>query len=698
MLPNPMRRVAMLIGALSLLALAGPVASAGALEIATSQITSPAGPTYALNDEGESSPPPAFTVEGTTNVTERLALRCYYGPGAPKPFSALGEVEPEGKTFKLTVEPKLLPSGPCVLRAVPSTDKAERAPGVPAEEAADPFHGPRIVGSRFTLHQTGGIDQDYGLVLSTFVGHFNIDSVGDCGLEYSYLYTPETLALSNGLFDCNAVLYQENDIALPPGSSTRSELQIDGANAYSPAAASAVEGILKVKGVLPGAPQVLVARSFNPLTGLATVTETDPIVRCSPSTAFPPTTSSCTSFVSTGVDLEREWTTSSADQVAAMTDTWHSTDGAAHSLNALYDQETENANEVGGAYQFPGTNVFAATTAGQTVTLPAGLGRIYYKEDAATPGEGDGVHPQGAIVYDTPPSGPISVYRGTAAEEGYNGFQMPYQATIPAGGTYTLRMAFIQAFKLSEVESLASGVLAGYPPSSPPTLSISSPANGTTVSTPNVTVSGTVSDTRAITSFTVDGHVVSVGAGGVWSTSVPLVEGANAIKALAIDQAGFSTERSVSVTYTPPPPPVAHASQVGSAKGTGGEVTFTISCTGVAGTSCEVESTLTTIEATHNGKPIAVSARHRGGNRSTKVTVGSSKVTIPAGQRITVAIALNAAGASLLARFGRLPVHLDVLLLSAGHRSTIIAQNLTIRPLRRPRQKAHHRRHHHHRR
>jgi hypothetical protein len=694
-LPNPMRRVAMFIGALSLLALAGPVASAEALEISTSQITSPAGPTYALNDESESSPPPAFTVEGTTNVTEKLALRCYYAPGAFEAFSVLGEVEPEGKTFKLTVEPKSLPDGPCVLRAVPSTDKATRAPGGPAEEAADPFHGPRIVGSRFTLYQTNGIDHDYGLESSTLVGHFSIDSVGDCGLEYSYLYAPETLVSNNGLFDCNAALYQENDIALPPGSSTRSELQIDGANAYSPAAASAVESALKVKGVLPGAPQVLVARSFNPLTGLAAVTETDPIVKCSPSTAFPPTTSSCTSFVSTGVDLEREWTTSSADQVAAMTDTWHSTDGAAHSLNALYDQETENANEGGGAYQFPGTNVFAATTAGQTVTLPAGLGRIYYKEDAATPGEGDGVHPQGAIVYDTPPSGPISVYRGTAAKEGYNGFQMPYQATIPAGGTYTLHMAFIQAYKLAEVESLASGVLAGYPPSSPPTLSISSPANGTTVSTPNVTVSGTVSDTRVITSLTVDGHAVSVGAGGAWSTSVPLVEGANTIKALATDQAGFATEKSVSVTYTPPPP-VAHASQVGSAKGTDGEVSFTIACTGAAGTSCEIESTLTTVEATHNGRPVAVSARHHGGNRSTKVTVGSSKVAIPAGQRVTIAIALNTTGASLLARFGRLPVHLDVVLLSAGHRATIIAQNLTVKPHRRPRQKTHH--HHHHRR
>ena len=266
--------------------------------------------------------------------------------------------------------------------------------------------------------------------------------------------------------------------------------------------------------------------------------------------AFPPTAASCKSFVSTGVELEREWKTGDANQVASMTDNWRSTDGAAHTLNALYDQDDANGGE-GGAYEFPGTNVFAPTKKGQTVALPPGLGRIYYKEDAETPASGDGEHPHGAIVYDTPPSGPISVYLGTNSKEGENAFEMPYQGTIPAGGAYTLRMAFVQAYKLSEVEALSAEVLAGYPPSEPPALSITSPANGTTVSSPSVTVSGTVTDKRVITSFTVDGKAVSVGTNGAWSTSVTLNKGANTITALATDQAGFSTEKSASVTYTP---------------------------------------------------------------------------------------------------------------------------------------------------
>ena len=330
-----------------------------------------------------------------------------------------------------------------------------------------------------------------------------------------------------------------------------------------------------------------VTKTFEPSTGLVTVNEIDPIVKCSPQTVYPPTSTSCTSFVSTGVQLERTWQTSNADQVASMTDTWKSTDGAAHSLNALYDQETVNGGKEGGAYQFPGTNVFSATTAGETMPLPPGLGRIYYKEDSETPGKGDGEHPQGAIVYDTPPSGPVSVYRETEAAEISTASRCPTRhhsrgrLLHPAHGV----RPGLQALRS---RSAFVGSPCRLPPSAPPALSITSPTNGATVSSPSVTVSGTATDKRVITSFTVNGKAVSVGTNGAWSTSVALNKGANTIKALATDQAGFSTEKSVSVTYTPtpPPPPAAGASQVGAAKGKNGEVTFTIACKGEAGTSC----------------------------------------------------------------------------------------------------------------
>jgi hypothetical protein len=698
-LPHPLRRAAMLVGALSLLALGVP-GSASAL-VESSEITAPGNDTYAFYDATESPQPSPIKVEGTTNISGKLSLRCYYHvpvPSSEEPgyVTLASEVTPSAGEFSVEVPLSMLISGPCVLRAVPHENSEPHQPGTATEEAADPYRGPRIIGSRFGLFE----ETDYQIEASSLSASMDIDSAGDCGLEYSTMYAPETL-VEGHLFDCDPALYEANSVP-PSGKATRSELQIDGANAYTPASAHYVNndinkelvGKKELTVTIPGAPRITVTKQFFPASHLATVKEIDPIVKCAPSTAFPPTAASCKEFVSTGVQLEREWRTSDDNQVAAMTDNWSSTNGAAHTLNALYDQETVNEGTKGGAYQFAGTNVFEPTTAGETVTLPAGVGKIYYKSDAETPAEGDGLHPQGAIVYDTPPTEPISVYKPTTAkggEEGYNGFVMPYQATIPASGAYTLHMTFIQAYKLSEVEALTAQALEGYPPSAPPELSIASPANGTTVTTPNVTVSGTVTDKRPITSFTVDGKAAGVGAKGEWSISVPLNKGANTITARATDQAGFTTEKTVSVNYAPTPPK-PRAAQVGNAKGGNGEVTFTLSCRGEAGTSCEVESTLTTIKKIRHGRVVAVAARrHHPRIHTEKVTVGSSKLTIPAGQKVTISIGLNATGKSLLSQFGKLPVHLSVVQISGNHRTTVIAENLTVTPHR-----THHKRHHHH--
>ncbi len=674
MLSNPLRGV-LLAGVLSLLALIGGPAVSASATVTASNITSPADPAYVLYDTSTQSPTSVIlTVKGTTTGEGKVDLRCYYGKAVGSYHTLAEGVEPVANAFSVEVKAESLRIGPCVLRAVPSGDKEAHEPG-----SASPFQGPRLIGSEFGYFTAASSNYGYELEVDTLSSSLSIESAGDCGLDYSNLFAPASLAESDHLFDCAGALYQYD-----PATEKRSETQIDGVNAYGPANAHYIQNALKV--TIPGAPQVTVTKTFE--GGLATIHETDPLVRCAPETIVPPTTKSCTEFVPLGVQLERTWQTSNAGQVAKMTDRWVSTDGRAHELGALYDQETVNAEKEGGAYEFPGTGKFAATTKGQEIALPAGPGAIYYKEDAATPGSGDGQHPQGAIVYDRSPSGAAPVYRGTAAGESYNGFEMPYTGKIPAGGAYTLQMAFLQAYALSEVQSLTESVKAGFAPA----LGISTPTGGATVSTPSVTLAGTTTDALGTPSLTVNGQAVSVSASGPWSTSVSLKAGANTIAVVAKNELGLTTEKSITVTYAPPPPPVAHASQVGSAKRSNGKVTFTIACTGAAGTSCEIESTLTTIEKTRHGRLVAVSARHhRTKNRSARVVVGSSKLTIPAGQRVTIAIALNATGKSLLARFGRLPVHLSVVLVRGAHRSTVIAQNLTLKPRhRRPG------RHHHH--
>ena len=76
--------------------------------------------------------------------------------------------------------------------------------------------------------------------------------------------------------------------------------------------------------------------------------------------------------------------------------------------------------------------------------------------------------------------------------------------------------------------------------------------------------------------------------------------------------------------------------------------------------------------------------------RSKTVTVASLTLVIPAGQTVKVTLKPNATGRSLLARFHRLPVHLTAILEGQSGRTTVIAQNLTIKPKPKP----HHRRRH----
>ena len=335
---------------------------------------------------------------------------------------------------------------------------------------------------------------------------------------------------------------------------------------------------------------------------------------------------------------------------------------------------------LGSAYEFPGTGKFVPTTAGQTVSLPAGApNAIYYKTDAKTPEAGDNEDPQGAIVYESAPSEALQFYLGST-EEDYSGFEMPYQATIPAGGTTSLRMAFVQAFTLLEVHKLVNQVLASYaPPVTPLTLTITSPANGLTVTSPSLAVTGTATGQS---SLTVDGQAVSVPATGAWSTTVTLSPGLNVIGAVARNAEGISTTQSVKVTYNPPPPPPTLAKLVGNASAGKGTVSFTVSCEGPAGTSCELESILTTVEKTKSGKPIAVSAKkhHAKAKIKTKtLTVGSSKIAISVGQTIKITLNLNATGKSLLAKFGKLPIHLEATLTTNGAKSTVANEDLTIK-------------------
>lgn len=91
----------------------------------------------------------------------------------------------------------------------------------------------------------------------------------------------------------------------------------------------------------------------------------------------------------------------------------------------------------------------------------------------------------------------------------------------------------------------------------PPVISISSPATGTTVTSTRLQLTGTVSDNLSgVALVTCDG-MAAVISSGTFSCNLSLRAGNNAIQVQATDQAGNVASSQITVTFnaTPPPPP-----------------------------------------------------------------------------------------------------------------------------------------------
>jgi hypothetical protein len=639
-------------------------ASAAAI-VPVSEITAPSGAPVYLYGEGGAT----LAVAGKTNMSN-VEIRCYttaseYLTLEPKEEEPVVPVTAEA--FAVTVPQSELPSAPCQLRAVPAKSKMSLPPGVETQ-----FKGPLVVASKLEQLGAGAF---YG-VSNTLAGSFIFRDAGEYGLE-SFLYS------AAGHADAQ-LFFGEADLSpLIPEDNRPGALQVDSATGYLPAAAEELEREFARKAhkavVLSGKLTVSIARAFNEATHQLIVREEDPIVRCSPVATFPATRESCTGFVPTGVTLIRTLESSDEDHVAALSDTWRSSDGAAHAVGARYYMEQAQLSEEG-AFEFPTQAAFATVSAGESRTLPAGPGEIFYKERASISEAGNGEVPQGAMLYDAAPNAPLLITIGSGEGKPWNAFELPYQRTVPAGGaTSTLRMTFVQSFSLTEARALAASALVGYYP----WVAIAAPANGASLTSavPAVTVSGSAGDALGLPSVTVNGKAVAVSAGGTWSTSVPLIPGANTITATATNQSGLLRSSSVGVAYTPAKPPPASAAVRGGVSGANGEVAFTIACHGAAGTSCTIRATLTTLERLAHGHVTALAAARHG----KRVSVGAATATIPAGATRKVTVKLNVRGRKLLRRFGKLPVHLLAKLLGTGPPATLVAKNLTVHPAPRPR-------------
>jgi hypothetical protein len=279
-----------LLAAGALGALAGPASAA----VTGTRITSPVDPAFiAYPATGASS----LVVSGDSNgKTDKVDIRC----DGTVALLLKANVTPNaagqfGTTISAATMGKLAGQS-CVLRAVPAN----------AVSTSAHFAGVRLLVSDLTLGTTKtGTLINYRVRAAQLSGRGVYGSVGTCGIEGSATFS-SGYTTSADVFNCAARL--ANNIG------ARSAIQVDGANAFTPAGAAT---LFSTSSSLPGLAPLTVSVTSDPATGNMTIRESEVIVKCSPdATTWPVNPATCTSFVPAGVRLDRTVTQSGNGRLA----------------------------------------------------------------------------------------------------------------------------------------------------------------------------------------------------------------------------------------------------------------------------------------------------------------------------------------------------------------------------------------------
>jgi hypothetical protein len=557
----PRLRIAATLSALIALAVAPAAAHAA---VTGSQITSwtsnqPATSNnpYLISFDNPPVGPTTLTVKGTAAGTGSVDIVCYSG-STPTVTRIAASVAVQGNgTFNSGAVPlKPIAGSVCRLRAVPAGSDG-------AGNDVSNFAGPTLAVSEAALPVAtiGGALLNHGTPYNVYVN--DVTFTGTAAWA-SPGVTPSTSAVGCGgpfaapidsvgnvgdyAIDCTGSLLS-NDLGAFGG---RSEVQVDGRNAYDPASAQALfaaAGGHAASQNLSGFPTDLTGNvTWDPTTGLLTSTSDESWVICNGPNMQVQSFATCPNFVNSGVKLQRTTTTSDGGRVVTLTDTWSSTDGQAHSLDLLYDDfvgvlalDSGNAG-----YEFPGQSSFSQSSPGTDVPGPSNVpGSILVRTNVTKP-DGDPSEAAGAITFGKAPS----EFRFPSNNE----FEEHNLVLVPAGGSASLSYIYSVGYSVADVSALA---LAAQDRFEPPSVVIGSPASGTAVSSPTVTVSGTADAGSGINSIVVGGQTVPVASNGGWTAQVPLSPGTNTITALATDGAGATAQAQVAVVYNAPAPPPA---------------------------------------------------------------------------------------------------------------------------------------------
>lgn len=540
-------RIAVMASVVAALAIAPGIASA---TVTQSEITSPADGAYLQSSDNLPNPTTLF-VSGTAtgaSIGDLVDIVCYYG-ASPSHYELLtttttpllvGHAGAFSTPTGAQAPPLSRIAGhACRLRAIPAGEESKSDTGS--------FAGPHIAVSEAGLPSAeitdgpnSGHNYNFYVNGTTFTGTAGWGAAGACGPFAAPL--DQSFGIGNFAINCAGSLLGDN---LPVGAS-RSEVQVDGQNAYDAASAQSLfprtNGLENGSEDLPGFPSLGASAKWSPANGLVSSQSTESWVVCQGGVAYPPTILTCPSFAGAGVTLQRNVTMNEGGQVVTMTDTWSSADGAAHNLDLLYDDrvglDTSSAER---GYELPGQSGFTPYSAGETISGPsAAPGSVLVRTNLGAP-DGDSSEGVGAITFSNAPSD--FVFAGNNELEEHDVLH------VPASGSTSLSYIYSVGYTVADVEAEA---LAAQDRIEGPALAIASPASGATVSSPAVTLAGTATSGSGIASLLVNGLPVPVGSGGGWSSQVALSPGANTINAVMVDGAGEVSDAQISVTYQPP--------------------------------------------------------------------------------------------------------------------------------------------------
>lgn len=503
--------------------------------VTTSSITSPSDP-YFVFDQGQSGQ--NVTVSGTSNGTsgDSVDIDCYIDDGSTGSYDhtvTTLSVNSNG-SFSASVPLSQFDNNqadnytPCRLRAVQS--------GTHPTTGLSSYSGPRVaVGLVERSSQAPEGLYNYYVYGPQFSAADDYVSYGACGLYDSYLFDPSVFGQYDAYgFYCND--FPEYQTQSDP---SRTGVLVDGHPAYPPNIAHHINN--NAVGFQPLTIDSITQNSSN---GDLTIVETDPLMRCV-GDAYPANNKNCLAFVSAGVQLKRTITQTDDGHIVYFRDAYSSTDGAAHSVNLLLENDqyfhfNQSSQDI--QYEFPGQTSFSAYSKGQTVSVPSKAPASILIQNAGTAdGATDGG--RGAITYAQPPSGSFAF--GLNDPGCCSDFDAPNTVSVPTSGSANVAYAYSTEFTLAAAQHDA---LVAQDAFQPPALKVTRPRNHSKVKKAKIRVTGTASAGSGVKSVTVNRKAVKV-SGGKFSTTVRLHVGRNTLKVKLTSNAGNTVTKRVTVRY-----------------------------------------------------------------------------------------------------------------------------------------------------